>query len=225
MPKDFKILLLLGVFGIFETAHSAQVAFVPVDDNYAQDADMNGVFDTLATRTGPYFLLHNSLSQAPLLGIEPGDVRPGLEFNISGIPQGSIITSATFSIYAASGFHNGDENPGPSLGKSVSGYAGDGEITLSDFSNLSVVANSMTDDFDVTSFVQSLVNAGNGYAGFIVGQNSLGYGVEQYSLDHAEPGGHPPTLVIQYTVPEVSSFALFSLAGVTSLQRRKRSRF
>ena len=225
MPKDLKLLLLLGVFGILESTHAAQVAFVPVADNYAQDADMNGVFDTLATRSGPYFLLYTSLSQAPFLGIEPGDVRSGLEFNISGIPQGSIITSATFSIYAAGGYHNSDENPGPFLGKSVSGYVGDGQITLSDFSNLSVTANSLTEDFNVTSFVQSLVDAGNGYAGFIVGENSLGYGRELYSLDHDEPGGHPPTLVIQYTVPEVSSFALLSLAGVTSLLRRKRSGF
>lgn len=225
MPMDLKLLLLLGVFGILETAHATTSALIPVADNHAQDADMNGVFDTLATRSSPYFLLHSSLSQAPFLGIAPGDVRSGLEFNISGIPQGAIITSATFSIYAASGYHNSEENPGPSLGKSVSGYAGDGQITLSDFNNLSIVANSMNEDFDVTSFVQSLVDAGNGYAGFIVGENSLGYGRDLYSLDHAEPGGHPPTLVIQYAVPEASSFALFSLAGITSLLRQKRSRF
>lgn len=223
MLKDLKFCLLLGVFGTLETAHATQVAFVPVDNNYAQDADMNGVFDTIATKY-PYFLLHISLSQAPS-ATEPGDVRSGLEFNISSIPQGAIVTSANFSIYATSGYHNIDENPGPSLGRSVSGYAGDGQITLSDFSNLGVTANSMTDVFDVTSFVQSLVDAGKGYAGFIVGQNSLGYGMLLYSLDHDEPGGHPPTLVIQYTVPEVSSFALCSLAGVTSLLRRKRSRF
>jgi len=224
MPKDLRLFILLGVFGILETAHATTVSFIPVDNNYAQDADMNGVFDTLATKYSPYFLLHTSLSQAPFLGIEPGDVRSGLEFNISGIPQGSIITSATFSFYATSGYHNSDENPGPFLGRSVSGYTGDGQITLSDFNNLSIVANSMTEAFDVTSFVQSLVDAGNGYVGLIVGENSLGYGRELYSLDHAEPGGLPPALVIQYTVPEASSFALFSFAGVTALLRRKRSR-
>lgn len=222
MPKSLR--LLLGVLGLLECAHAATVSLIPVADNYAQDADINGVFDTLATRTGPYFLLHSSLSRSPYLGIEPGDVRSGLEFNISGIPQGSIITSAIFSIHNTAAYHNSDENPGPYLGQSVSGYAGDGQVTLSDFGNLSIVANSMTDDFNVTSLIQSLVNAGNGYAGFIVGQNALGYGVVEYSLDHAYPGGPAPTLVIQYTVPEASSFALFSLAGVSFLLRRKRSR-
>jgi hypothetical protein len=224
MPRDFKLFLFLGVFALLESAHATTVSLIPVDNNYAQDADTNGVFDTLATKYSPYFLLHSSLSQSPYLGIEPGDVRSGLEFNISSIPQGSIITSATFSIHNASGYHNSDENPGPFLGQSVSGYVGDGQITLSDFSNLTIVANSMTDDFNVTSLVQLLVNAGNGYAGFIVGQNSLGYGVEEYSLDHAYPGGPAPTLVIQYTVPEASSFALLSLTGVSTLLRRKRSR-
>lgn len=224
MPRDFRLLLLLGVLGLVETSHATTVTYIPVADNHAQDADMNGVFDNLATRVGPYFLLHSSLSQNPSLGIAPGDVRSGLEFGISGIPQGAIITSAIFSIYATSGYHNSEENPGPSLGQSVSGYAGDGAITLSDFNNLSVVATSMTHEFDVTSFVQSLVTASSGYAGFVFGENSLGYGRELYSLDHAEPGGNPPTLVIQYTVPEPSSSVLFSLAGVSFLLRRKRSR-
>ena len=222
MPKDFKFLLIFGVFGILETAQAVQVALTPTANNYAQDGDMNGAFETLATNPGAY--LYTSLSQSPFLGIEPGDVRSGLEFNISSIPQGAIITSAAFSIHPAGGYHNSDENPGPYLGQSVSGYAGDGQITLSDFANLSIIANSMTNDFNVTSLVQSLVNVGESYAGFVVGQNSLGHGSVKYSLDWAYPGGPAPTLVIQYTVPEASSFALFSLAGVSSLLRRKRSR-
>lgn len=224
MPPNSKLLLLLGVFGILESSHATTVSLIPVADNYARDADMNGTFDTLATRTGPYFLLRNSLMHVGFSSLEAGDVRPGLEFNISGIPQGAMITSAIFSIYTTGSYYNPDDPPGPYLGRSISGYAGDGQITLSDFNNLSVVANSMDFEFDVTSLVQSLVNAGEDYAGLVVGQNSFGYAMDLLSRDDAEPGGHPPTLVIQYTVPEASSFALVSLAGVSCLLRRRRAR-
>lgn len=223
MRKDLKLLLLLGATGFLETARAVTVTLIPVADNYAQDADINGVFDNLATRYSPDYRLHASLSRNPYSGIEPGDVRAGLEFNISGIPQGATITSATFTIANAGGFHNSDENPGPSSGQSLSGYIGDGQITLSDFSNGSVVATSLLFNFNVTSFVQSLVNGGNGYAGFIVSQNTLGYGSELLSSDWAV-SGVAPKLVIQYTVPEPASFALFSLAGACSLLRRKHSR-
>ena len=221
MPKAFESLLLLGVVGVLGTAGAATVSLAPVADNSAQDGDINGVFDNLTIR---FNLLRSGLTQAPYPGFETGDVRAGLEFNVSSIPQGSIITSATFTIHTSAAFSNLADNPGPFLGRSVAGYAGDGQVTLSDFNGLNIVSNSFTDDFDVTAFIQSLVNAGNGYAGFVVGQNTFGFGQQLYGVPYGYPGGPGPTLVIQYTVPEASSFAFISLAGATSLLRRKRSK-
>ncbi|QJE95040.1 PEP-CTERM sorting domain-containing protein [Luteolibacter luteus] len=206
--------------GILQAVHAAQVSLVPVADNFARDADMNGVFETIETRTSPYFLLQTSRSQFPVFGIS-GDVRSALEFSLSSIPKGAVISSATFSIYAGAGYSNTEENPGPYQGQSVSGYSGDGQITLSDFASLVVLTNSMNEFFDVTSLVQTLVDNGSTHAGFVVGANTLGRGLQQYSMDFAEPGGNPPLLVIQYTVPEPSSFALLSVAGVGCLLRRR----
>ena len=95
--------------------------------------------------------------------------------SISTIPQGAVVTSATFSLNIA----GAQQVIGsPILG--VSGYADvDGVVGLDDFhkpttslGNTGVLPNSgptslnIPFDFDVTSFIQSLVNNGTPFAGF-----------------------------------------------------------
>ncbi len=94
-----------------------------------------------------------------------GEFRSALEFDITSIPAGMEIISATLIL-----FEHKNSMPTPTI--DVHGYTGDGDIQAGDFAVNNKIAEFISDALpdetrvDVTSFVQGEYAAGNQYAGF-----------------------------------------------------------
>ncbi len=95
--------------------------------------------------------------------------RSAIEFDLSGLTMGTIVSSATLSLR--------DEGTSTDGIINVFGYAADGTVTQSDalnifnqVSSLTITSANGTEDFmlDVTAFIQSLAASGAGYGGFLL---------------------------------------------------------
>lgn len=165
-----------------------------------------------------------------------GENSENAEFNISGfsIPPLESITNAIFQA-------TGEPNQVFGLGVSgerptslaVRGYIGNGQADASDFQSGTILDSvnvspnyvQETYNFDVTTFVQSLVSNGNSFAGFGVRAQDLG----GLLLDRGTFSGNGPRLIITTapiaaSVPEPSmilGFLAFSTFGAGSLLKRK----
>jgi len=206
--------------------HSAIVSITiyPTDNNYAVDSNIDGTFDFLATKYSPYFLLHSSLSQAPLFGIEAGDVRSAFEFDLSLVPAGAQVISSWYSFGPFGGGIIPEENPTFDYYRNIYGYSGDGIITLSDFSNVTLTTKDVDFDFvtDVTQSTRSLVSMGASHQGIIHSMGVMGTTEYLASLDHVPPGPTPSLIITYNTVPEPSNITL--IAGTILFALTKRTR-
>lgn len=151
------------------------------------------------------------------------DDRAVIEFPTYQILAGSVISSATLTIYVwAGGGTQGDVGT-----FRLYGYTGDGVASMNDYYDQQVLLKTFTEgvppafgatSFDVTSFLQSQSSGGSLYSGFLfqaLSQNVLlGFGCPG-------PNTFPwPTLDVKYTVvpePEVSVLSL--LAAVLACRR------
>lgn len=166
-----------------------------------------------------------------------GEAAEFAEFNISGfsIPPLESITSAIFQATSPPNevFGLGASGQRPTS-LAVRGYVGNGLVDASDFQagtildsvNVSPNFVQETYNFDVTAFIQNLVNNGDSFAGFgIRAQNDIG----GLLLDRGTFSGNGPRLIITTalitpTVPEPSTsfgFLAFSALGMGSLLKRK----
>lgn len=210
-------LLVASLFGA--TASLADSVFTiedPALDFEVIDADpFDGIGDN-----GPYSTFNNVL-----LGTE-GECRSMAEFDISpfSVPPGEFISAATFEVRITEidvfGLGVDGETP-ESL--AVDGYVGNGIAELSDFQAgdgnvLDLVATPNPQigqvlSFDVTAFVTDLVNAEQLWVGLTVRAETAEIGGLQI-----EEGAGFPKLTIE-TIPEPSTLALLSLAGLALLRR------
>jgi hypothetical protein len=152
--------------------------------------------------------------------VYPSEELRGIwELPINAIPVGSVVQSATLSIYLGLIINStGMDNPPNTF--QLCGYVGDGAVTASDWNNdgLSLQnfapAIGSTTTFDVTAFVQGLVSNGDLYSGFLV------KGFTPYLLMGFGP---QPVLDVTFTtVPEPNVMTLVLIAGSMIAFRRRR---
>jgi hypothetical protein len=139
--------------------------------------------------------------------------RTAMEFNISSIPAGSIIQSATLIVNA--NVFEGTRN------LALDGYAGDGLVQLLDFSRDGLVGHKILTPgtsqnlvFDATGFISSLVGSGSAFVGFNFRENPPNdSNFTVFDIDMA--GQSAPLLSIEFDpVPEPSMTSLFGMGLV-----------
>ena len=226
-PHWFAIAALV----IFNTsmAQGGVVTLTPTDDGHAIDSNpADGTFDTLDLTNGQ-MLIRNSVGNNPFTGPFSYEEETAMEFDLSSVPLGSTINSASLTVSAV-GFPVGSGI----FDAKLEGYAGNGVIDLSDFplpSNTidtlmfgpSIVFELYTSD--VTSFVQQLFDNSETHAGF--GFRALAVSAAQDSFGRIESleAFPPPSLEIDFTViPEPSTLAFITLGllSVGFVARRRR---
>jgi hypothetical protein len=152
------------------------------------------------------------------------DDRAVIEFPTCQIPAGSVISSATLTIYV---WHGGGTT-GDVGSFRLYGYSGDGVASMGDYYHQQALLKTFMEgvppayggytSFDVTSFIQNQNNGGSLYSGFLfqaISQNVLmGFGCPG-------PNTFPwPTLDVKYTVvPEPGVPMLFLLAAALVCRR------
>jgi hypothetical protein len=213
----FGVLLLTGlVWGPPAMADSTYIIADPAVDFEVIDYDPWDGFGDV----GPFYTFNDAL-----IGTE-GEIRSMAEFDISGftVPPGEFISAAFFEVQVTciDVFGMGVDGDIPS-GLAVDGYIGNGIDELSDFEAgngnlLDSIATPAPEvgqvlRFSVTPFVTDLVDANETYVGLTLRAEDFG------GLMFEEGNGYPK-LTIQ-TAPEPGTLALFALAGLSLLRRRR----
>ncbi len=79
-------------------AFAINVTLTPVSDRSAQDSDLNGTFETLFPEADTSLSASvESPPDPPLFG-HLGEHRTAIEFDISGIPSGTVMTQAKAAV-------------------------------------------------------------------------------------------------------------------------------
>lgn len=148
-----------------------------------------------------------------------------MEFDLSTIPAGNVVTSATLSWTELTDFLSpGNTHP-------LAGYTGDGLLTGTDFFggvSLGQVANAVNDgrvSVDVTTFLADRVDAGDAFVGFSVvnggyyttstGMFSSYTTVGTYQIAsrlHGDPNARPQLVVT--VVPEMGAVSLLGCGAL-----------
>jgi hypothetical protein len=148
--------------------------------------------------------------------------RTALEFDLRGLPPGTIINSASLDANLS--------NPEGTRQIALNGYAGDGTVHLSDFAldgfvgaqTVGPVPTALS--FDVTSFLSDLQSSGAAFAGFSSREDPANrFNFIVMSLYMGANGG--PRLTVDYTVvPEPVSLVLFGVGAALLLATRNMHR-
>lgn len=195
----------------------------------ADTIDLKAVAAASAVDDGPQDRVFDSISPSEWGGLVADNgwtsYRTAVEFDVSVVPAGSKISRAT--LFLAVGW------VGEPRGIAAHGYAGDGSISLSDFSHDGFVDGvaltpfgSYWVPFDATSFVESLLSGGQPFAGFNLREDPAtpsNPGIVFFGL--ALPGGEPRLTidVESRVVPEPVTLSLFGtgLVGLAFARRRR----
>ncbi len=223
------LVLCLGAAG---RAGANSITLIAVDDGYAQDLG-SGVFGSLNTT--------NSLMWAYAYAGSWGynEQRFALEFDLSSIPSGATINSATLSLTRTGG--GAGAGGDSTFDIWIHGYSGDGSIALGDMSISNPIAGPFVYSYisgsfvstdisaDVSTYLQSLVDASATHAGFMGAvaapfpavSLSVGFATRESST-LCPPGNRCPMLIVDY-VPEPSTVVLLAtgLAGLAAAGRRR----
>jgi hypothetical protein len=147
-----------------------------------------------------------------------GVFSTAVEFDISGLPVGATVNSATLSGFISNNPFDACPEACGDRSIQVHGYAGTGTVQLENFSVDGLVGNSVIGvgnfdlSFDVTGIVGGLISNASSFAGFLwreepAGPNSL-MGLSVFN---------GPTLTVDYSittaVPEPGTYAML-LAGL-----------
>jgi opacity protein-like surface antigen len=159
--------------------------------------------------------------------------RGALEFDISSVGSGSVISSATLFF--------ADRGTTVSAQMQLHGYSGDGLVQTPDlndgtflsFFNVDTSDENRNFNIDVTAFVQSLVGVDFGFAGFMLRATTEGSGEDSNVFNGADFASREfpdsqarPLLTINFqagSVPAPGTLALFGI-GLAGLAFSRRSR-
>lgn len=211
--------LFLSALLAADASWSAQISLVPVSDRSAQDISLDGTFETLFPEADTFLTASvESPPNPPLLG-HKGEHRTAMEFDISSIPTGTLITEATLRLPRISA---GNSPLGSTTVTDVHGYVGNGTVEIADVSiNNLVVSIGSGLEGSVLPHLQGLVDNGDGFAGFAV-RAGLGY-FQEWSSSEFGGGGFGPELKLTL-IPEPSTLTLatFTLFGLLAYGWRGR---
>jgi hypothetical protein len=224
MSKRGLITIVAAIVFGFILANSVRAGVInvnPVIDQFANDADLNGVWDTLDSPNPQELLVYNG-------GIHY-NYKSAIEFDIKGIPVSAKVGLATFS------FSNGGASGFPGDTLRVSGYADDGQITLADFNRAPDPVAPLQDAFgplggryqlDVTPFIQSLVDQRQSSPEFVLENIQV-----NQTIIHSNHNPNPafrPLLSVTFSIPLPAGLIPGALLGLIitghGSLRRKRTR-
>lgn len=222
MTRAMVPLLLASTLFHPDGAHAAVVTLEPTIDGTQRRTGFP--FPTFTYFTGDAFVRASFSQTTNHANVSVEENYLAMEFDLSSVPVGNTVTSASLSWTELSDFLSpGNIHP-------LKGYVGDGLFTVSDFAggaDLGQVASGTSDgrvSFDVTAFAAARVAASNRYAGFSVlnggyYQQSIGmFGtyttVGEYRIGSrlAIPDSRP-RLVLTF-VPEIGAFSFASVSAL-----------
>jgi hypothetical protein len=196
-------------------AHAGLIKVGPVQDQSANDANRDGVWDTLNPINENVLLVYN--------GGQTYNFRVAMEFPVGAIPAGSHVDLATlFLKYDGANGHMANA-------MRVNGYTGNGVLTLADFNVPTNPVAPLQDSFsppgnqyliNVTPFVQSLVNNRADYAGFMLENIEV---IQTALLPSEDPNpANRPSLTVTFTIPLPPGLVPGALLGATIIARKRR---
>ena len=150
-----------------------------------------------------------------------------LQFDLSSVPAGTLIGSATLNLYVTE-IHYGDDSPSGGWIKHVANSSSANGLASQKLGGSEIVVE-MKDQptgwmaLDVTSFIQNDMANGYSYAAFSGNYNGSGYFRNSgFSFVSADATSDQPYLSIT-TVPEpaATTAAIMILAGIFVLCRRR----
>lgn len=174
------------------TATAGNAVLTPVSDRYAEDANVDGAFETLFAESTTRLYADSNYFVA-------GVRAAAMEFDLSSLPTNAVVQSAELSIQAAAFTLSNSQR--------VSGYPGNGAVELADMTGgtilgtFTVPVSPQIGKLEVGPYVQALLQSAQTYAGLRV--ESAGCGI--YSSCgvsfHASGTVQAPTLNLQFAVP------------------------
>jgi hypothetical protein len=212
--------IVAGISFALATTSPARASLIkvgPVQDQSANDSNLDGIWDTLSLANQPVLLVYN--------GNTSYNYRVAMEFPINAIPNGSHVDAATL-------FLKWDGSSGhPGFAMRVNGYAGNGQITLADFNIAPNPVAPLQDSFgpvgnqwliDVAPFIQSLVDRRAAYAGFMLENIQV---IQTVVLSNEDPNpANRPSLSVTFTIPLPPGLVPGALLAAAIVARKRRAR-
>jgi hypothetical protein len=211
--------IVAGISLGFATALPARAGLIkvnPIQDQSANDSNLDGIWDTLNPADQAVLLVYN--------GNQSYNFRVAMEFPINAIPGGAHVDAATlFLKYDGANGHQANA-------MRVSGYTGNGQITLADFNiapnPVAPLQNSFSPPgnlylIDVAPFIQSLADRRAAYAGFMLENIEI---IQTALLSNEDPNpANRPLLSVTFTIPLPPGLIPGALLGVVIAARRRRA--